>query len=73
MFPSVASLEPTRPGALAEPEVNDPPCILHCQYELIPMTCCGYGMFDAMDMCGETGAHHTKTGRLVVGWILRGV
>lgn len=28
IFPSVASFEPTRPGALAEPEVKDPPCNL---------------------------------------------
>jgi hypothetical protein len=29
MFPSCAILEPDRPGAVAEPELKDPPCILH--------------------------------------------
>lgn len=28
MFPSVANLAPDRPGAEADPEMNEPPCTL---------------------------------------------
>jgi hypothetical protein len=66
MLPSVASLAPDRPGAEADPEMNEPPCTL---YSEIPVHT-GSGRLRG----GRGGGtYHTKTGRLAVSGTLSGV